>query len=124
MKTKTLALDLGLVRVLQGDSPSYSSGWYLDPLTGQRLFYDQESQNFYPLAGGVYIPLGYMNPAPKQVSLGPGEKLKITISYKYSGPAISGAIEYFSVGTYGTFGFDEKLVGKNTRNLPASTTPT
>src|SRR4030043_1741865 len=123
MKTKTLALDLGLVRVLQGDSPSYSSGWYLDPLTGQRLFYDQESQNFYTLAGGVYIPLGYMNPAPKQGPIGPGEKLKISISYKYSGPAVSGAIERFCVGVNGAFGFNEQLGGENTKSLASSATP-
>jgi hypothetical protein len=123
MKTKTLALDLGLVRVLQEGSPTYTSGWYVDPLTGQRLFYDQESQNFYTLAGGVYIPLGYMNPAPKQVSIGPGEKLKISISYKYSGPAVSGAIERFCVGVNGAFGFNEQLVGENTKSLSSSTTP-
>jgi hypothetical protein len=127
MQLKTLALDLGLFGVLQGktDPPAdpLAPGWYLDPLTGQRVFYDPNTQNFYTMAGGVYIPMGYMNPAPKQVALGPGEKLKITISYKYSGPAISGAIEYFSVGTYGTFGFNEQLVGQNTKSLPASTTP-
>jgi len=123
MELKTLALDLGSVGVLQDRIVSPAPGWYLDPLTGQRIFYDPNTQNFYTLAGGVYIPLGYMNPAPKQVSLGPGEKLKITISYKYSGPAVSGAIEYFSVGVYGTFGFNEQLVGQYTRSLPASTTP-
>src|SRR4030042_5098790 len=123
MKTKTLALDLGLVRVLQEGSPTYTSGWYVDPFTGQRLFYDQESQNFYTLAGGVFIPLGYMNPAPKQVTIGPGEKLKISISYKYSGPAVSGAIERFCVGVYGAFGFNEQLVGENTKSLASSTTP-
>jgi hypothetical protein len=123
MKIKTLALDLGLIRVLQEDSPAYTSGWYVDPLTGQRLFYDQESQNFYTLAGGVYIPLGYMNTAPKQVSIGPGEKLKISISYKYSGPGVSGAIERFCVGVYGAFGFNEQLVGENTKSLASSTTP-
>ncbi len=80
MELKTLALNLGLVGVLQERIVSPAPGWYLDPLTGQRIFYDPNTQNFYTLAGGVYIPLGYMNPAPKQVSLGPGEKLKITIS--------------------------------------------
>jgi hypothetical protein len=125
MELKTLALDLGMIRVLQaGDGQPYQAGWYLDPVTGQRVYYDPETQNFYTMAGGVYIPLGYMNPSPKQVAIAPAERLRITISYKYSGPAITGAIEYFSVGVYGTFGFDEKLVGKNTRNLPASTTPT
>ena len=125
MEIKTLALDLGGLRVLQAksDPPDYAPGWYVDPQTGMRLFYDPNTHNFYTLGGGVYIPMGYMNPAPKQVSIGPGERLKITISYKYSGPAISGALERFCVGVFGTFGFNEILVGENTRNLPASTTP-
>ena len=79
--------------------------------------------HFYTQAGGVYIPLGYMNPAPKQLSIGPGERLKITISYKYSGPAVSGTLERFCIGVYGVFGFNETLVGENTRSLPASITP-
>jgi len=124
MELKTLALDLGVFRVLQaGDDQPYQAGWYVDPITGQRVYYDPNTQNFYTMAGRVYIPLGYMNPAPKQVAIAPGEKLRITISYKYSGPAITGAIEYFSVGVYGALGFDEKLVGKNTKNLSSSTTP-
>ena len=127
METKTLALNLGRVEVLQDNSEQTTdllpAGWYIDPLTGMRVFYDPATKNFYTLSGGVYIPLGYMNPAPKQVALGPGEKLKITISYKYSGPAVSGAIERFCIGVYGTFGFNETLWGENTRSLPASTTP-
>ncbi len=125
LKTLELALDLGRIQVLQGegDPPVYVAGWYVDPQTGQRIYYDPKTQNFYTLQGGVFIPLGYMNPAPKQVSIGPGEKLKITISYKYSGPAISGATERFCVGVFGAFGFTEQLVGENTKNLPASTTP-
>jgi hypothetical protein len=125
MNTKTLDLNLGRIRVLQDNtiSPVYLEGWYIDPLTNQRVYYKAETETFYTMAGGVYIPLGYMTPAPKQVALGPGEKLKITISYKYSGPAVSGAIERFCIGVYGTFGFNETLVGENTRSLPASTTP-
>ena len=125
MELTTLALDLGTIKPLQAgtDPPEYQAGWYIDPVTGQRIFYDPNTQSFYTMAGGVFIPLGYMNPSPKQVAVGPGEKLKVTISYKYSGPSITGAVEYFSVGVYGTFGFDEKLSAKNTRNLPASTTP-
>jgi len=125
MEIKTLALDVGVIKPLQVENNSleYQAGWYIDPVTGQRIFYDPNARSFYTMAGGVFIPLGYMNPAPKQVVLGPGERLRITVSYKYSGPAITGAIEYFSVGVYGTFGFDEKMSGNNTRNLPASTTP-
>ncbi len=123
MKLKTLSLDLGVLQVKADPPVAYQTGWYVDPQTGQRIFYDPNNQNFYTLAGGVYIPLGYMNPAPQQVPIGPSERLKVTISYKYSGPAISGAIERFCVGVYGAFGFNEQMVGENSKNLPASTTP-
>ncbi|MDO8715671.1 MAG: hypothetical protein Q7J73_02520 [Dehalococcoidales bacterium] len=123
MEFKTLALDLGSVGVLQNSFVALAAGWYIDPLTGVKVFYDPNTQNFYTLSGGVYIPLGYMNTTPKQVPIGPGEKLKITLSYKYSGPAVSGYLERYCVGVYGAFGFNEALVGENTRSLPASTTP-
>lgn len=123
MELKTLALNLGSVGALQNGFVSLAAGWYIDPRTGVRVFYDPNTENFYTMSGGVYIPLGYMNPAPKQVPVGPGDKLKITISYNYSGPAVSGALERYCVGVYGAFGFNETLVGENTRNLPASTTP-
>ena len=64
MELKTLALDLGSVGVLQDGVVSLAAGWYIDPRTGVRVFYDPNSQNFYTMSGGVYIPLGYMNPAP------------------------------------------------------------
>jgi len=129
MKLKTLALDLGEFVVLQENTirplqKPLVAGWYVDPRTGQKIFYDPTTHNFYTLAGGVYIPLGYMNPAPKQVTLAPGEKLKITMSFKYSGPAISSAVCYYSIGVYGTFGFDEKMVGQNSKSIPQYVTPT
>jgi hypothetical protein len=123
METKILELNLGGLRPLQASSQEYTPGWYVDPETGQPVYYDGVTRTFYTLSGGVYLPLGYMNPAPKQVSLGPGERLKVSISYKYSGPAVSGAIERFCVGVYGSFGFTEQIVGTNTRSLSQSTTP-
>jgi hypothetical protein len=126
MGTKTLALDLGVLQVAHqngGDPPEYQAGWYVDQQTGMRVFYDPNTLTFYTMTGAVYIPLGYMNPAPKQVTLGIGDKLKITISYNYSGPAVTGAVERFCIGVYGAFGFDEKVYGTKTKDLPASTTP-
>jgi len=120
---KTLELKLGGIRALQADTQEYVSGWYVDPNTGVPVYYDGVSRNFYTLSGGVYIPLAYMNTSPKQVSIGPGEKLKVSVSYKYSGPAISGAVERFCIGIYGAWGFNELLVGTNTRSLPQSITP-
>jgi len=131
MELKTLALDLGVFKALQAeaDPPMIAqqdplvSGWYLDPNTGQRVFYDANTQKFYTLAGGVYIPLGYMNPAPKQVALAPGDRLKITISFKYTGPAITGVTGYYCIGVYGTFGFNETMVGQTSFNIPQVVTP-
>ncbi len=126
MELKTLDLSLKAIRVLQdGSDPPEEvlliPGWYVDPQTGQRIFYSPDSQKFYTLAGGVYIPLGYMNPAPKQVAVAPGDRLKVTISFKYTGPAVTGVTGYYCLGVYGTFGFDEKLVQKTTFNLPLVT---
>ena len=98
-------------------------GWYVDPQTGQRIFYDPGSEKFYTMAGGVYIPLAYMNPAPKQVAVAPGDRLRVTISFKYTGPAVTGVTGYYCVGTYGIFGFDERLVQRTTFNLPQVTSP-
>ena len=117
MKLKTLALELGVLEV--NTSPQeYVAGWYVDPNTGQQVFYDPATRNFYTLAGGIYIPLSYMNPAPKQVTVAPGDSLQISVSFKYTGPAIIGACIRYCVGIYGTFGFTEELVAIESFNIP------
>ena len=128
MELKTLALDLGVLEVPHGngtDPPEdpVLAGRYVDTRTGQQVIYDPVTHKFYTLAGGVYIPLGYMNPAPKQVAMAPGDKLKITISFKYTGPAITGVTGYYCIGVYGTFGFNETMVGQTSFNIPMVTTP-
>lgn len=128
MTMKTLDLSLKTIRVLQdGSAPPeqglLSPGWYVDPQTGQRVFFDPNSQKFYTMAGGVYIPLGYMNPAPKQVAVAPGDRLSVTISFKYTGPAVTGVTGYYCIGINGIFGFDERMVQRTTFNLPQVTTP-
>lgn len=128
MALKTLELNLGGFKLLQDDSiqqledPAVS-GWYIESRTGQRVFYDSTAGKFFTLAGGVYIPLGYMNPAPKQVAVAPGDRLKITLSFKYTGPAITGITGYYSIGINGIFGFDERLTQRTSFNVPQVTTP-
>ena len=121
-----------MIKILEIGSPgivalaaqvALTSGWYRVSTTGQLVYYDAASDTLYTAQGGIYIPLGYMNPAPKQVALAPGEKLKIMVSFKYSGPAVTGAILRYCVGVYGTLGFTEKMVQENTKNLPLSPTP-
>jgi len=128
MALKTLELNLGGFKLLQDASVQQLedpavSGWYIDSRTGQRIFYDSTAGKFFTLAGGVYIPLGYMNPAPKQVAVAPGDRLKITLSFKYTGPAITGITGYYSIGINGIFGFDERLTQRTSFNVPQVTTP-
>ncbi|OBW61898.1 hypothetical protein [Dehalococcoides mccartyi] len=128
MALKTLDLNLGGFKLLEDDSVQQMedpavSGWYIDSRTGQRVFYDSTAGKFFTLAGGVYIPLGYMNPAPKQVAVAPGDRLKITLSFKYTGPAITGITGYYSIGINGIFGFDERLTQRTSFNVPQVTTP-
>ena len=115
---KTMELNFGVIKPQQADSPSYARGWYVDPATGQSVYYDPDTRNFYTMQGGIYLPLGYMNPAPKQVTLAPGDNLKISVSFKYTGPAITGACIRYCVGVYGTFGFNEQLVAIESFNIP------
>jgi len=127
MELKTLALDLGVLGLSQGkaDPPGdpVAPGYYVDVRTGQQVYFDPDTDKLYTLAGGVYIPLGYMNPAPKQVAVAPGDKLKITLSFKYTGPAITGVSGYYCIGNYGALGFNEQIVGQTTFNIPQVTTP-
>ena len=128
MALKTMDLNLGGFKLLQDDSVQQLedpavSGWYIDSRTGQRIFYDSTAGKFFTLAGGVYIPLGYMNPAPKQVAVAPGDRLKITLSFKYTGPAITGVTGYYSIGINGIFGFDERLTQRTSFNIPQVTSP-
>jgi hypothetical protein len=118
---KKLEVGLGALEV---DNTSYAPGWYRDA-AGNRYYYD--GNQWYVSAAGYLYPiqaLGYMTTAPKQVTLAPGDKLKITIGWQYSGPAVSGVIARYCIGVYGTLGFDEKLYGENTLNLPACTSST
>lgn len=106
-----------------------ASGYYYDPITGQKYYYDANQNQWYSVsAAGLFYPLvaalSYMSPAPKQVSLAPGEKLKITLSFKYIGPAISGVSTRYVIGVYGALGFTEKVYLQSTLNIPTNTTAT
>jgi hypothetical protein len=126
---KTLALDLGVFKVLQGSSISevqqdlLAPGWYIDPRTGQRIFYDPDTRNFYTLGGGVYLPLMSLATPPKQVTVASGDRLKLDVSFKYTGPVITGASIRYCVGHNGAFGFTEQLVAIETFNIPLVVTP-
>lgn len=120
MTTKTLELSLGSIV----DPPAYATGWYHDPTTGQYYYYDAENKKWYIYSAGYLYPLAIAEEsAPKTVTVKAGDKLKISISYKYSGPASTGVEEYFSVGIKGVT-YSPKIYVTNTRNLPVCATPT
>jgi len=118
MTIKTLELSLGSI-------VEYQTGWYRDPTTGQYYYYDGENKKWYILAAGVLQPLAIAEQsAPKTVSVKAGDNLKISISYKYTGPAITGAEQYFSIGSKDIFGYHPKVEGVVSRNLPVCGTAT
>jgi hypothetical protein len=121
MTTKTLELALGSISVGQQLA---SSGWYYDPVIGKQYYYSALQNQWYIYVSGLLYALSYMNPAPKQVSLAPGEKLKITLSFKYIGPAVTGVASRYVIGVYGAAGFDEKVYATSTLAIPANLTAT
>ena len=118
MATEALELSLGSLVV---GAQQYQPGWYYGT-DGRRYFYD--GRNWYVLTAAGLIAAGYMTAAPKQVSLTIGDKLQISISYQYSGPAVTGVIHHYVIGVYGSLGFSEKIVVETTRNLSQSLTAT
>lgn len=122
MSIVDLDLDLGGIRALGDDGETqYLPGWYYDPVTGIYFYYDPTKNTFFTAQGGVYYPLGYMNPAPKVVNVAPGDQLRITLSFKYTGPAVTGVTGYYVLGVYGV-GFTESFKGTTTFNIPRVTT--
>jgi hypothetical protein len=101
-----------------------SSGWYYDPVTGKQYYYNALQNQWYIYVAGYLYALGYMNPAPKTVTLAPGEKLKMTLSFKYTGVAVTGVSARYCIGVYGAAGFDEKVYATTTFNIPANLTTT
>ncbi len=120
---KTLQLELGIIRPLQANVQEYVAGWYIDPRTGMPIYYDPEERNFYTMSGGVYLPLMSLSTPPKQVTVAPGDNLRITVSFKYTGPAISGANIRYCIGPNGIFGFTEQMVAVESFSIPQVVTP-
>jgi hypothetical protein len=102
MQISGLALSFGETGAAVGQRLT-ASGWY-----------------YNPVSGWYYSPLGYMNPAPKTVTLYPGDKLKITLAFNYTGQAVDGVYARYAIGVYGAYGFDEKVYVTKTFNIPAN----
>lgn len=120
MTLRTVQLDLGSL-----DPPQYATGWYRDPATGQYYYYEATNKKWYIYSAGYLYPLAIAEEsAPKTVTVKAGDSLKISISYKYTGPASTGVEEYFSIGYKDALGYHPKVTGTNSRNLPVCGTPT
>lgn len=121
MVTKTLEVALGTTM----NPITYATGWYQDPVTGEYLYYDASTGQWFVYAAGYIYPLTITEIyAPKVVTVKAGDSLKISISYMYTGPESVGVEEYFSIGRKDLLGYHPKVVGKNTRTLPITPTPT
>ena len=112
MTINTLTLDLESLG-------QYDTGWYTDPATGEKYYYDAAAKQWYIQSAGYLYPLTIAKQtAPKTVSIAPGDTLRVSFSYKYTGPAIS-VTEYASIGVYGdiTHIYDEKVHVSQLRSL-------
>ncbi len=99
---KTLELNLGqvgaLVNPAEVDVPMavsgqvFTTGSYIDPITGQQYYYDAADDQWYYYSAGLYYALttawvnaSTVNPAaPISVSI--GDTIAINISFSYLGP--------------------------------------
>lgn len=122
MTTKVLEISLGNVGPLQVQRVT---GWYKDPNTGQYYYYDASIMKWYIYTAGVLYPLSIAEEsAPKTVTLVAGDSLRISMSYKYTGPAATSVEEYLSIGYKDIAGYHPKVVETNIRNIPVCATPT
>jgi hypothetical protein len=113
MTTETLELALNPLQ----------AGWYYDPDTGQWYYYDEEGKRYF-YAAGLFYPMMEWEPAPKVVNVRHGDTLRISVSFKYSGPSKTCKL-YGSVGQKYSFSvFDEILKATSPSfTLDESTTP-
>lgn len=106
-------------------SQSPGAGWHQDPDTGQWHYYDEEGRRYVYVAGLLYPAVAW-EPAPKVVNVRHGDSLRITVSFKYSGPAKTAKL-YGAIGNLGNlwpYTFDEILTGISAGfTLPEASSP-
>jgi hypothetical protein len=102
--TKTLELN---IRPLQAVKPLLTGpALYFNPVTGVTVEAYSDGKRLYVLENGLYVPLGYSQHAwtGTVLNLAPGDQLQITLTFGYTGPAVTGAQAYFGWGTFGALG--------------------
>ena len=122
LQMKALQVNLGIPAPL-----ALAPGWYWDAYTGQTVYSD--GQQFYALQNGLFVPLqvSYWNAytlTPVTIIAGVNG-LKVTISFNYIGPAVTGVTCRYSVFTGGNGLLPTEQVGEvETFNIPANLTAT
>jgi len=111
MKALAVTLDLGIVTsagvpVIPAGT-TLASGYYTDPNTGNRYYYNARQDQWYLVSGLSLIPLAISwQPSPSaKLNIAVGEKLRFNLSFYYIGPAVTKTL-YAALGdnkTSGTF---------------------
>jgi hypothetical protein len=124
MAVKGIKLNFGPQQVVVS-APAYTQGWYWDPNTGQLVYYDATTRAFYAMsAGGVLTPMAQnWHSAPYTVTLAPGDKLQMTLTFQYTGPAVSGVNAHYSINKSAIVG-GEAMSKDQAFNIPANLTTT
>ena len=74
------------IKTLEAGLSPLAAGWYRDPATGQWHYYDGEGIRYTYAAGYIY-PMHLFETAPKVINLALGDTLRISFSFRYSGPS-------------------------------------
>lgn len=129
---KTLDVSLGLIAPSQVDPPGVlvptispeqviATGYYTDPVTGQLYYYDAIDDQWYYYAAGYIYPLGISwkpSPSPKIDLIGGVDTLRLRLSFKYIGPAMTQRF-YATIGENKTSGTFDEWSGYNThKDIP------
>ncbi len=94
------------------------TGWYYNAETNTWVFYDASTGLLYPQISLPSWPY-------TKVAISPGDKVRVTVAFSYTGPAVSGIKSRWVIGTNGSWGFDEDIIETPTLSISAnfSTSP-
>lgn len=123
MEALTVALDLTAdLRIGVPVIPAgtvLTTGYYIDPSTGVRYYYNARQDQWYIVSGLSLIPLAISwKPSPSaKIDIAAGETLRFNLSFYYIGPAVTRTF-YVALGANKTLGiFDEWSGGAAQSNI-------
>lgn len=91
------------------------AGWYYNHETNTWVYYDGVA--FYPLVSLPSWPY-------TKVAISPGDTVRVTVAFSYTGPAVSSLNSRWVIGTNGTWGFDEDIIITPTLSISANLSST